>query len=166
MTSQIKRSHWEYAYLLVIAGIALCLDQGSKLWVRATIPAGETWAPLAALSPYARFVHSGNTGMALGIARSMNGLFIALSEVACISILVLYPYLIRRGDSLLMGAGLGLVLGGAVGNLIDRVLLGYVTDILLLNLLPVVNFADLCIIAGAILVAIGLLKGGARAGSP
>jgi signal peptidase II len=164
MASRTKRSYWEYAYLLVIAGIALCLDQGSKLWVRATIPAGETWAPLAALSPYARFVHSGNTGMALGIARSMNGLFIALSEIACISILVLYPYLIRRGDALLLGAGFGLVLGGAAGNLIDRVLLGYVTDILLLNLFPVVNLADLSILAGAVLIATGLLKGGIRSG--
>ena len=152
----MKRNYWDYAYLLSIAGIVFCLDQGSKLMVRSYIQPGDSWMPVAGLSPYIRFVHSGNTGMAFGLLRSTNGLFIALSEIACIAILLLYPSLCRRSNVLLLGFGLGLLLGGAAGNLVDRIIVGYVTDIILMNLFPVVNLADISIIFGAVLIAISL----------
>ncbi len=156
----MKCNYWDYAYLLCIAGIVLCLDQGSKLMVRSYIQPGDSWMPYASLSPYLRIVHNGNTGIALGLFRSTNGLFIALSEIACIAILLLYPRLSLHRNVLVMGSGLGLLLGGAAGNLVDRISVGYVTDILLVNLFPVFNLADLCIILGIILIAIGLLNVG------
>jgi signal peptidase II len=156
----MKSNFWDYAYLMIIAALVLCLDQGSKLFVRSTIQPGDIWMPVVTLSPYVNFIHSANTGMALGILQNYNGLFIALSEIACIAIVLLYPSLSRRWDGLLLGLGLGFILGGAAGNLIDRIFLGYVTDIFLVNLFPVFNLADLSIFLGAVLIIISQFRAG------
>jgi len=155
----MKRLVWDYLYLFCVAGIVFCLDQTAKFLVRTNIQPGEAWVPASVLEPYAQIVHTPNTGMALGMLQNTNGLFIALSEIICIAIVILYPGISRKGDSLLIGFGLGLVLGGAAGNLVDRMVVGYVTDIILMNLLPVFNLADAGIFLGSILGAVGLLKG-------
>lgn len=154
----MKSYYWDYAFLLIVAALIVCLDQGSKLFVRTVLQPGESWMPLSGLSAYVRFVHSVNTGMAFGFLRNTNGLFIALSEIACIVILLLYPSLNRRWDGLLFGLGLGLVLGGAAGNLVDRAFLGYVTDIFLVNLFPVFNLADVSILIGVVLIGVSLFR--------
>lgn len=151
------RLKWGYAYLLILAGLVITLDQVSKLLVRENLAVGEAWILWEWLSDYAVIVHTWNTGATLGILRGTNGLFIAVSEIACIAILFLYPRIIQRRNILSMGTGLGLILGGAAGNLIDRVAVGYVTDIILIANLPVFNLADFCIILGALFLALTLI---------
>jgi signal peptidase II len=58
---------------------------------------------------------------------------------------------------MVIGLGLGLILGGAIGNLIDRVLIGYVTDIFLFYNLPVFNLADISVFLGALILSLGLI---------
>lgn len=154
---ETNRILWGYLYLFLLAGIVILLDQGVKLLVRSALSVGESWMPWEAISDYAVIVHTWNTGMTLGILKGTNGLFIALSEIICILIIFLYPGLIRYRDIRVIGLGLGLILGGAVGNLIDRLVVGYVTDIFLVNLLPVFNIADLAIFIGAVILALGLI---------
>lgn len=148
---------WSYAYLLLVAGIIVLLDQVSKLVVRNYLNIGEVWVPWEALVDYAVIVHTWNTGMTFGILRGTNGLFIAISEIIGISILFLYPRLIYGRNVVIVGLGLGLILGGAAGNLIDRVVIGYVTDIFMLANFPVFNLADASIVVGAIILSMSLI---------
>lgn len=149
---------WNYAYLLIVAGIVVCFDQATKIAVRSLLPAGESWAPWVNLEPYIKFVHSWNSGMMLGMISNANGLIIAVSEVVILAILFLYPKMSAGRNIVWVGLGAGLLLGGAIGNLIDRVVLGYVTDVIFLSYLPVFNLADICILAGIIILASIYLK--------
>ncbi len=153
----IDRQKWGYAYLLILAGLVIVIDQVAKLLVREFLAVGEAWIPWEWVSDYAVIVHTWNTGATLGILKGTNGLFIAVSEIACIAILFLYPRIIQRRNILPIGLGLGLILGGAAGNLIDRVAVGYVTDIFLIDNLPVFNLADFSIILGAVILALVLI---------
>jgi signal peptidase II len=130
----------------------VCFDQASKIAIRSLLPAGETWAPWTNLEPYLKIVHSWNTGIFLGMVSNANGLIIAVSEVVILAILFLYPRMSEGRNIVWVGLGAGLLLGGAIGNLIDRVLLGYVTDVMLLSYLPVFNLADVCLLAGMIIL--------------
>jgi signal peptidase II len=151
------RLKWGYAYLLILAGLVVIVDQVAKLLVREYLAIGEAWFPWEAISDYAVIVHTWNTGATLGVLRGTNGLFIAISEIACIVILFIYPRIIKQRNILPIGLGLGLILGGAAGNLIDRVAVGYVTDIFLIANLPVFNLADFCIILGALFLAMAMI---------
>lgn len=154
---ETNRLLWGYLFLFLLAGFVIVIDQGTKLLVRSELSVGESWMPWEAISDYVVVVHTWNTGMTLGVLQGTNGLFIALSEIICILIIFLFPGLIRHRDIRVIGLGLGLILGGAVGNLIDRLVVGYVTDIFLVNLLPVFNIADLAIFIGAAILAFGLI---------
>lgn len=153
----IEQYWWDYAYLLILAGIVILLDQAAKLMVRDYLEVGEAWIPWEALGDYAVIVHTWNTGASFGFLKGTNGLFIAISEIIIICILFLYPRLIHRRNKMVIGLGLGLILGGAVGNLIDRVLIGYVTDIFLFYNLPVFNLADISVFLGALILSLGLI---------
>jgi len=149
---------WDYAYLLIVAGIVLCFDQATKIAARFLIPAGESWAPWINLEPYIKIVHSWNSGMILGMIGGANGLIIAVSEVIILAILFLYPRMSEGRSIYWVGLGAGLLLGGTIGNLIDRVLLGYVTDLIFLSYLPIFNLADVCILVGMVILASTFLR--------
>lgn len=155
--NQNDRYLWGYVYLFLVAGIVIILDQATKLLVRSELSVGESWMPWEAISDIVLVVHTWNTGMTLGFLQGSNGLFIALTEIICILILFLYPSLIRHRDIRAVGLGLGLILGGAIGNLIDRLAVGYVTDIFLVNLLPVFNLADIAIFTGGAILVFSLI---------
>jgi len=149
---------WDYAYLLIVAGIVLCFDQATKIAVRSLLPAGESWVPWINLEAYIRIVHSWNSGMILGMIGGANGLIIAVSEIVILAILFLYPRMSEGRSIFWVGLGAGLLLGGTIGNLIDRVLLGYVTDLIFLSYLPIFNLADVCILVGMIILAVTFLR--------
>ena len=96
-----------------------------------------------------------NTGAAFGIFRDQAAFFVIISGLAIASILT---YIIRSGtkSSFLRNIALSLVLGGAVGNLIDRLRFGYVIDFLDFKVWPVFNIADSAITIGAFLLIISL----------
>jgi signal peptidase II len=152
-----ERYLWGYIYLFLLAGIVVALDQTTKLLVRSELSVGESWMLWDVLSDYFVIVHTWNTGMSFGLLKGTNGLFIALGEIICILIVFLYPNFIRHRDMRVVGLGLGLILGGAIGNLIDRLAVGYVTDIFLINFLPVFNLADIAIFLGAVILALSLI---------
>lgn len=152
-----ERYLWGYVYLFLVAGIVIIFDQTTKLLVRMQLGVGESWMPWEAIGDIVVVVHTWNTGMTLGLLQGTNGLFIALSEIICILIIFLYPSLIRYRDIRVVGLGLGLILGGAIGNLIDRLAVGYVTDIFMVNLLPVFNLADIAIFIGGAILAFSLI---------
>lgn len=149
----------------VIAGTAasvVLLDQLSKGWIERHVPLYESIVPFPALDDYFTITHFTNTGAAFGLFRDQNILFLAIAAVIVLSVIVYSRYLPH--DKLLVQVALGLQLGGAIGNMIDRVRLGHVTDFLYFRRLPIINqpwpafnVADMAIVSGVILLAYFML---------
>ncbi len=141
---------------LLLAAVVVGADQLSKWWVRSTLPLGDA-LPLA---PFFNLVHAENPGAAFSFLAAADGwqrwLFTALALGATAVIVVL----LRRPRRALFGAGLACVLGGALGNAIDRLLHGHVTDFLDFYLSrgatqwhwPAFNLADSAIAIGVALL--------------
>lgn len=148
-------SRGKWVFLLGVALFVIALDQVSKAWIVANLELYEVWAPIPALSDYFTIIHITNTGAAFGLFQGGSVVFqiIALVVVA----IILYFYRELTNESWLMRLALGLQLGGAVGNLIDRARQGYVVDFLDFQLSealdwPVFNVAD-----SSIVIGVGLL---------
>ncbi|MGD9092428.1 MAG: signal peptidase II, partial [Anaerolineales bacterium] len=137
-----------------IAWIVIYLDQVVKIVVRAQLGLGESWTPWPEF--FIEVVHWKNTGMVFGVFEGYGVLIAALGLLVTILILVFFPN-ISKG-SRLGQLGIGLMLGGTVGNLVDRITIGYVTDVLYITGLPVFNLADVCLYLGVVLVSISILR--------
>jgi signal peptidase II len=151
----LKKSARDYFFLFGIAGSIVLLDQLSKYLVRTQLPYTELWSPWPWLLPYARIVHWNNTGAAFGLFQGMNLVFMILAVIVSGIIIYYFPKVPRQ--DWLMRLALAFQLGGAVGNLIDRILYGTVTDFISVGTFAVFNVADACISIGVALLAIDLL---------
>lgn len=142
----------DYLVLLGLAGLVVALDQWTKYLVRSRLAVAEPWSPWEWMAPYARIVHWNNTGAAFGIFQSGGMVFTVVAFVVAAAIIYYYPRI--PSGQLPLRLALGLQLGGAVGNLIDRLTNGTVTDFISIGSFPVFNVADASISTGvAILVA-------------
>lgn len=144
------------------AAAVVLLDQLTKGWIERNLPLYESIVPFPALGDFFTITHFTNTGAAFGLFRDQNILFVAIAAVVVLSIIVYSRYLPH--DKLLVQIALGLQLGGAAGNMIDRIRLGHVTDFLFFRKLPIVNqpwpafnVADMAIVSGVILLALFIL---------
>jgi signal peptidase II len=142
----------DYLVLLGLAGLVVGLDQWTKYLVRTRLAFSEPWSPWEWLAPYARIVHWNNTGAAFGIFQSGGMVFTIVAIIVSLAILYYYPRV--PSGQVPLRLALALQLGGAVGNLIDRLVQGTVTDFISLGSFPVFNVADASISAGvAVLIA-------------
>ena len=154
----------DYAILLSGAGLIIALDQWTKALVRANLAIGEQWAPWDWLLPYARIVHWTNRGAAFGMLQSAGMLFTILAFVVAGLILYYYPRVPYHEWTLRLA--LLLQLGGALGNLIDRLLHGQVTDFISIGSFAVFNVADASISIGAAVLLLGVWMQKEEAESP
>jgi signal peptidase II len=143
-------------FLFAVAGTTVLLDQLSKALIESVMPMYTTWAPFPEQAHLFRVTHVSNTGAAFGLFPEGGRLF-AVVAVAVIGIIVLYNFALPAGHFTLRLA-LGLQLGGALGNLIDRLRLGHVTDFLDFGPWPVFNLADAAIVAGVCLLALSVWR--------
>jgi signal peptidase II len=152
----LRRRYRDYVLLLGVAGTILALDQWTKSVVRANLPFQAVWLPswLEWLSPYARIVHWNNTGAAFGSFQNGNLVFTGLAVVVILAILYYYPRVDPRDWSLRLA--MGLQLGGAAGNLTDRLKMGRVTDFISVGSFPVFNVADSAITIGVGILLLGV----------
>lgn len=142
----------------VIAGLAafvILLDQMTKRWIEANLPIYESLAPFPALRNFFTLTHFTNTGAAFGLFRDQNILFVAIGVVVLLSIIIYSRYLPH--DMRIVQVALGLQLGGALGNMIDRVRIGHVTDFIYFHFWPAFNIADSSIVVGVLLLALIML---------
>lgn len=143
----------DYLLLLGVAGTIVALDQWTKYLVRTRLLLGETWSPWEWLAPYARIVHWNNTGAAFGIFPAGGTIFTVVAVLVVAAIIYYYPQVPR--DQIGVRIALPMQLGGALGNLIDRLSLGTVTDFVSVGPIPVFNVADASITIGvAVLVVV------------
>ena len=114
------KAHW-----LVFFGLALTvlvLDQLTKAWLTSNLSPGEV---MSVIGDYVRLVYSQNSGALFGLFRD-NALLFGIVSIVVIGLIVAYQR--QVGSSLYLSIALGLLLGGALGNVTDRLRLGYVVD--------------------------------------
>jgi len=127
----------------LIAAATIGIDQAAKLAVRATLAPAQSHPVIPSVF---HLTYVQNTGAAFGVLQGYPEVFIILSLVVAgwiIRELLRLRFRARRTDF-----ALAMILGGAVGNLIDRVRFGYVVDFLDFRVWPVFNVADSCISIG------------------
>jgi signal peptidase II len=142
----------------VIAVIVLVLDQISKEWIRSNILPGGSILEIGPLS----IIHAQNTGSAFSLFTGQTLMLSIINIIGLIAILIFFGYIPR--SSTLGNLALGLVFGGALGNLVDRLRLGHVTDFIDVRLLydyhwPAFNVADSAISIGVIALIFFILLG-------
>ncbi len=139
----------------------LIADQLSKWWVVANIPLNTQFVPIPALYPYLKFTHIGNSGAVFGTLQNAR-LWLSILAVVVIIGLVIYNHTLPMASRKLRVA-LGLVFGGAIGNFLDRIRFGHVTDFVDMDFSSIIplgiadwyiwNIADLAIVCAIILMA-------------
>jgi signal peptidase II len=149
---------------LALAALLALADQASKRAISATLGMGEA----RGITPFFNLVLAHNRGAAFSFLSDAGGwqraLFIVIAVLATALIVVM---LARHSGERLFSAGLALILGGALGNLWDRIALGYVVDFLDFHAFGwhfwAFNLADSAITVGAgLLILDGLLSGAGR----
>jgi len=144
-----------YLFLFSMAGLVVALDQLSKASVRAHLALGESWNPFPALSPFINITHWQNNGAAFGLFQTGGNLFMIVAVL--VSGIIIYYYGQTPPGNGLVRLALSLQLGGAIGNLIDRLLRGPVTDFIHVTDFPIFNLADSSISVGVALLAVTIL---------
>ena len=153
------RFGWRAGYLLAAFGIYLA-DQASKAWAVKTLRLGED---RVIIDGFLQFIYTENPGIAFGQLQEGGSFgrwfFVVLASLAAVAV---FYYFLRthRNDDRVLGA-CALLLAGIVGNLTDRVRLGYVVDFIVLHAgnyhWPTFNVADASITVGALLLAYDLV---------
>jgi signal peptidase II len=132
---------WLRAGLVFAAVVAL--DQATKAIVRSSIPRGSSEKFFLGIN----FVNTRNTGVAFGLLSGGGAVVVVIIAVA---LLALAAYFATHADKPLLWLPTGLLLGGAVGNLLDRLRGDAVTDFIDLPLWPPFNVADIAITFGVL----------------
>jgi signal peptidase II len=146
--------------LFAVAGLAYLADRLTKLWAESALAD----APIDLIDGVLTLRLTTNSGGAFSIGGSAPWIFVTASVVV-IGIILATAF---RHTSALSAAALGLILGGAFGNLTDRAvrgegLRGRVVDFIDLHVWPIFNLADSAIVVGAVILALGSLRDGRRA---
>jgi signal peptidase II len=140
-------------YLMAL--IIVVLDQVTKGVVQSRLPLNNV--PLPAVGRFLYLTHARNTGGAFSLFQAGNAMFIVVAFAAIIALV--YAYHKMKRTDLAVTAALSLALGGAIGNLIDRVRFGYVVDFFDIqagtghSIWPIFNVADSAITVGIVLLA-------------
>jgi signal peptidase II len=161
VTNLRLRFAWRAGYLLATFGVYLA-DQASKAWAVKTLRFGEEHVVIRG---FLQFAYTENPGIAFGQLQDGGSFarwfFVALAAAASIAV---FYYFLRtpRNDDRVLGA-CALLLAGILGNLTDRVRLGYVVDFIVMHAgeyhWPTFNIADASICIGAVLLMLDLFFG-------
>ncbi|MCA9981054.1 MAG: signal peptidase II [Anaerolineales bacterium] len=156
------------AITFVTAVGVLLFDQYTKWLVETNLALGEAVYPIASIDHIFRFVHVYNRGAAFGMLQGGGWLF-SLIAIGVSLFITYYVFALKERDILLRLA-LGLMMGGALGNVLDRIRLGHVTDFIHFNLRPLVadyplldfqilnwpvfNVADTAVVTGVVILMV------------
>lgn len=147
--------------VLIVAMTVIGLDQWTKVLVRQYIPKHTYVVPIPALGEYFVFEHVDNYGAAFGILQNQGYLFVVIAAIVSLAILV-YAVRYLPANQFFVRLLLGMQMGGAIGNVIDRLQQGYVTDFIKVGIpgtyyWPNFNIADSAIVGGVIGLALVIL---------
>ncbi|MEI7772949.1 MAG: signal peptidase II [Chloroflexales bacterium] len=148
--------HGRWAVPAAIAALVIAADQASKAWITQNLGPETMTRFIPIMGDAARIAYSHNTGVAFSLLEGMPQLltFAGLAIIAG----AIYFYATQLPNRHLgVQVILGLIMGGAFGNLIDRVRMGYVVDFIQVGWFPVFNLADSAITVGAALLMLQFL---------
>lgn len=137
---------WRTLVLFVIALSVLIADQASKAWAIENIPLNTAYEIIPPLKDIFVLTYITNSGAAFGLFPQMSLVFTFVALI--VSFAIVWYYRSIPAGQWLVRVSLGLQLGGALGNLIDRLRFGAVTDLLYVRHFPVFNLADVAIVTG------------------
>jgi signal peptidase II len=142
------------ATLFIIGGLVFVADQLTKAMVLKNLKMGDVWTPVPDWEKLFRIIRTSNTGAAFGLF-SKGGNFFMIVAIIVILIIIYYiatyPALPK-----IVQISLGLQLGGAFGNMWDRVQHGSVVDFVDIGFWPIFNVADISIMIGVTILAVWL----------
>ena len=141
---------------LAACGVVVALDQGSKALARSLVDRGDRVEVL----PFLHFENVRNKGVAFGLGGDISAIFIGATIVLLVGFLAFLAF--RGGTGWRVWLPAALLIGGALGNLADRVRDGAVTDFISLPLWPTFNLADMAIVLGVLLLLIDVEQTEAR----
>jgi signal peptidase II len=140
--------------LLSVIGASILVDQIVKIIISSTMSVGET---IPVIKDIFHFTYIRNEGAAFGMLSEHRWVFMIISSVAIVAMCIyLFKFCKER---MLTRIGIALVIGGGIGNMIDRIFLGYVVDMIDCRFIDfyVFNVADSCVCVGAGIVFLGVL---------
>ena len=140
----------------VVAALVLLVDQISKALVSSSIALGAS----RSLLPGVTIVHAENSGVAFSL---FTGSEVAVVMVTIVIVAAVLAFFARHRHRRLVWLASGLIIGGALGNLVDRIRTGAVTDFIQLPHWPAFNFADTSITLGVLALLAILGRGGVAA---
>ena len=141
---------------MLATGVLVLLDRLSKVWAEEFL---RDNGPVVLIDRVLEFRYTQNTGIAFGLFQGLGVVFIVLTVLLSV-ILVLLIYKLPSGKHYLpLNIIFTLILGGALGNLWDRVFQSYVTDFIYIRLInfPIFNVADICVSLGIVALLFYLL---------
>lgn len=149
--------------VVFLAGIVVGLDQLTKILVEMNLERGETgwdWGFIA-------ITHVWNTGLAFGLFNGGGGIFVWVIPIIVVLLGVFYLYFLKNSPpSILISIAFALIIGGAVGNAVDRIRQGHVTDFINPSFWPTFNLADTAISIGFVLMIFAFFVLGRRSEPP
>ena len=138
--------------LIGLSAVVIFLDQATKFWIQSRMAYGES---VPVISSIFHITYILNPGAAFGILENQTWFFVCVAFLLLAAIAYIYPRLPADRPFLKLGAGL--LTGGAIGNLIDRIRIGFVVDFFDFRVWPIFNVADICIVCGVACLAYVLL---------
>jgi signal peptidase II len=155
LNRNLPQAKWNIIFF-AIALVVVTIDQLSKWWIQGHFYPGQS---VPETGPF-RLTYAQNTGAAFSIFNSRTDILAVVSMVGVI-IIIVYNFILYRHfptlDTHLNKISLGLILGGTIGNLIDRVWLHYVRDFIDAGPWPIFNAADSSLVVGIIIFAASIL---------
>jgi signal peptidase II len=150
------RFNWRDIFFAAIVLVVIIADQLTKLWIKTHLQLGEVLWDAGLL----RIIRVQNTGAAFGIFQGHTPALIIIDFIGIFILLLLVFGLRNRWpfiDRIPVRLGIGLILGGTIGNLIDRLYVGQVTDFIDFKVWPVFNVSDASVTIGVIILAYCLI---------
>jgi signal peptidase II len=158
-TGDDRRRLRSWAWTALVTLVVLALDRASKQAVESSVKPGEERSFL----PGVQIVHTHNNGVAFGL---LGGSHVYLTVALAVVVVLALVYFASHAHAAPTWLPIGMIVGGALGNVVDRLRLGSVTDFVKLPLgWPPFNLADASITLGVLLLALMIGRSGAREGA-
>ncbi|PDV97252.1 signal peptidase II [Candidatus Chloroploca asiatica] len=158
MRASVSPSTQTQRWLLpLLVGVSIfVLDQMSKAWAVNVLGPEPHQRSLYLFDDWLILIYTRNTGVAFGLFQNLSALFIVTSLLITGGLIYAYIAYLPNQRRLIQGAT-GLIVGGALGNVLDRIRLGYVVDFISVGWWPVFNLADSAITVGTLTLATYLI---------
>ena len=142
-----------YMYITLTVALVLILDQISKFLVRSLMTEGQI---IEVIKGFFNITYVNNSGVAFSLLSGQRGLVTVVQIIAMLIVAILLYK--SKGKSKLLDISLAMVLGGGIGNIIDRIAFGSVTDMISFSIFPpVFNVADIGVTVGCALIILDLI---------